>query len=111
MMFYDAISKCSPELMNKSINSLVNSLKRNQKIMDNEEDMEKMYNIQRELFASKSKDVFDEFRSLKKTVAYRYIQMLHSFFDILLNQDAIHKLASPTVPRACCVFWKQKKGM
>jgi len=71
VMTYNEVSKFSPELMSKYINSMVYSLKRNLKIKDNEKDIETMYNIQRELFASKSKDVFDEFRSLKKTVAYR----------------------------------------
>lgn len=97
-MTYNEVSKFSPELMSKYINSMVYSLKRNLKIKDNEKDIETMYNIQRELFASKSKDVFDEFRSLKKTVAYRYFLMPHYFFYISLNQDALHKLAGPTVP-------------
>ena len=40
LMTYNEVSKFSPELMSKYINSMVYSLKRNLKIKDNEEDME-----------------------------------------------------------------------
>ena len=37
-----------------------------------EADIEKSSKISRELFASKSKEIFDEFHTLKRNLAYRF---------------------------------------
>merc|ERR1719495_2128545 len=43
----------------------------NIKVKIQEADMDKVCNASRELFASKSKEIFDEFHTLKRNLAYR----------------------------------------
>ena len=68
---YKEIIRSAPEIMKRMIRIFVSSMKRNIKIKDDEEDMDRMMTSCRELCASKSKEVFDEFQVLKKSVAYR----------------------------------------
>ena len=43
------------------------------KIRIQEADMDKACNVSRELFASKAKEIFDEFHTLKRNLAYRFV--------------------------------------
>merc|ERR1711963_3881 len=66
---HQQLLKTSPEIMERMVNLYVTSQK--SKLYVTEADMEKSSNISRELFASKSKEIFDEFHTLKRNLAYR----------------------------------------
>ena len=51
----------------------------NTKLRIQEADIDKACNVSRELFASKSKDIFDEFHTLKRNLAYRYVEASLNF--------------------------------
>jgi len=63
------LMKTSPETMERMVNLYCTSP--NMKVRIQEDDMDKVCNASRELFASKSKDIFDEFHTLKQNLAYR----------------------------------------
>ena len=67
---HQQLLKTSPEIMERMVNLYVTSQK--SKFYVTEADMEKSCNISRELFASKSKEIFDEFHTLKRDLAYRF---------------------------------------
>jgi len=66
---HQELMKTSPETMERMVNLYCASQTKILKI--EEADMDKACNVSRELFASKSKEIFDEFHTLKRNLAYR----------------------------------------
>jgi len=66
---HQELMKTSPETMERMMNLFCVS--QNTKVKIQEADMDKVCNATRELFASKSKEIFDEFHTLKQNLAYR----------------------------------------
>ena len=97
---HQELMKTSPETMERMVNLYCTS--QTTKVKIQETDMDKVCNASRELFASKSKEIFDEFHTLKRNLAYRFAEV----FEIIDGkchylQGAIHKLASSTVHSIC----------
>ena len=67
---HQEMMKTSPETMERMVN--LYCVSQNVKLTIQEADMDKVCNASRELFASKSKEVFDEFHTLKRNLAYRF---------------------------------------
>ena len=72
--------KTSPESVERMMHVYCGS--QNIKVKIQEADMDKVCNASRELFASKSKEVFDEFHTLKRNLAYRF-QSSWNFINFL----------------------------
>lgn len=68
-MTHQELMKTSPETMERMVNLYLTS--QESKIRIQEADMDKACNVSRELFASKAKEIFDEFHTLKRNLAYR----------------------------------------
>jgi len=66
---HQELMKTSPESVERMMHVYCGS--QNIKVKIQEADMDKVCNASRELFASKSKEVFDEFHTLKRNLAYR----------------------------------------
>jgi len=67
---YQEMMKTSPESVERMLNLFCTSHNKT-KLRIQETDMDKMCSASRELFASKSKEIFDEFHALKRNLAYR----------------------------------------
>ena len=70
-MTHQELMKTSPETMERMVNLYLTS--QESKIRIQEADMDKACNVSRELFASKAKEIFDEFHTLKRNLAYRFV--------------------------------------
>ena len=70
---HQEMMKTSPETMERMVNLFCTS--QTTKLRIQEADMDKVCNASRELFASKSKDIFDEFHALKRNLAYRFVEV------------------------------------
>jgi len=97
----------SADFMRNMMNLFVSSMKKNEKIKTNENDLERYLTSSRELYASQSNKVFDEFRVLKKKVAYRLhcnswpaLQCLELSSEFCLPQlySAVNKELSSNIP-------------
>ena len=78
---HQELMKTSPETMERMVNLYCASQTKILKI--EEADMDKACNVSRELFASKSKEIFDEFHTLKRNLAYRFVE--HSMILQMTN--------------------------
>ena len=96
---HQQLLKTSPEIMERMVNLYVTSQK--SKLYVAEADIEKSSNISRELFASKSKEIFDEFHTLKRNLAYRFAQITADNVLFQFSQGAVQQLASPSVYPVC----------
>ena len=74
---HQELMKTSPETMERMVNMYCVS--QNIKLRVQEADIDKACNVSRELFASKSKEIFDEFHTLKQNLAYRYVEASLNF--------------------------------
>ena len=70
---HQELMKTSPETMERMVNLFCTS--QTTKLRIQEADMDKVCNSSRELFASKSKEIFDEFHTLKRNLAYRFVEV------------------------------------
>ena len=70
---YQEMMKTSPESVERMLNLFCTSHNKT-KLRIQETDMDKMCSASRELFASKSKEIFDEFHALKRNLAYRFVE-------------------------------------
>ena len=70
---HQELMKTSPETMERMVNLFCTS--QTTKLRIQEADMDKVCNSSRELFASKSKEIFDEFHTLKRNLAYRLVEV------------------------------------
>ena len=71
-MTHQELMKTSPETMERMVNLYCTS--QETKLTIKEADMDKACNTSRELFASKSKEIFDEFRALQRNLTYRFVE-------------------------------------
>ena len=74
---HQELMKTSPETMERMVN--LYCVSQNVKLTIQEADMDKVCNASRELFASKSKEIFDEFHTLKRNLAYRSVETSLNF--------------------------------
>jgi hypothetical protein len=70
-MTFKELMRSSPSMMDKYMNTFIHCFSNNLRIQEDEEDLNSCVNSSRELYATKAKEVFDEFQVLKKGVAYR----------------------------------------
>ena len=104
---HQQLLKTSPEIMERMVNLYVTSQK--SKFYVAEADIEKSSNISRELFASKSKEIFDEFHTLKRNLAYRFAQITADNVLFQCSQGAVQQLASPSVYPVCHCLGQQRE--